>query len=372
MEKEQFSQGVHKYLKLISLYLNNKEDNSFEIDEHLFSFFIKLSKHHSLMALLYQALVSTKAKVNEEYLKKLEPYYLNNVRKVVLFEKEREDLYKYLNNNEIDYLPLKGIVLNDYYKDRNVREFADNDILFASGDDKIKDFFVKRGYTVKLYRKGCHDVYVKKPFFNYEMHRALFIENEDYPKFVTYFKDYMSRTATKDNHEKELKGEDFYIYFTAHTYKHYQGSGCGIRTLIDYYLYLNKESLDFSYINKELEKLDLLDFSNKISSLSKKIFNDELLNEDEEEALMFIASSGTYGTLEHSVSKGIKEKGRFGYYMSRIFPPYSFYKLAYPWAYKTGFLIPIAWLCRFFRILFKNPKKAKKELKMIRKQKEEE
>ena len=86
---------------------------------------------------------------------------------------------------------------------------------------------------------------------------------------------------------------------------------------------------------------------------------------------MYIASSGTYGTLENSVSKGVKEKGKIGYFMARVFPPYSFYKTAYPWAYKTVILIPIAWLVRAFRILFKNPKKAKKELALISKTKDD-
>ena len=57
--------------------------------------------------------------------------------------------------------------------------------------------------------------------------------------------------------------------------------------------------------------------------------------------------------------------------MSRVFPPYSFYKYSYPWAYKTVVLIPIAWLMRLCRVLFKNPKKATNELKLISQSKEE-
>ena len=102
-------------------------------------------------------------------------------------------------------------------------------------------------------------------------------------------------------------------------------------------------------------------------SLSEKIFNDESLSSEEEEVLLYIASSGTYGTLEHSIARGVKEKGKFRYYMSRIFPPLVFYKNVYPWAYKVRILIPIAWLIRTFKVLFKNPKKAMRELKTIRK-----
>ena len=371
MEQEKFKKFVHEYIRLISLYLSNKEDPSFVVDKERICFYYGLSKYHSLKALLYQVLKSTKVDIKKEYLDKIEQDYLFNVRKCLSFEKERKVLYQFLNEQEIDFLPLKGIVIKDYYSDPNVREFSDNDILFASGDKKIKKFFIQRGYKSEAFRKSNHDVYLKKPFFNFEMHRALFGETGDNQLIIDYFKDYINKALVKEEHEKYLSKEDFYIYFTTHSYKHYHNSGCGIRTLVDFYVFLKKEQLDFAYINKELEKLNLVDFSNKISSLSIKLFDNEPLNEEEEQLLLFISSSGTYGTLENSVKKGVKEKGKTAYFMERVFPPYRFYKSAYPWAYYCPILIPIAWLCRFFRILFKNPKKAKDELTLISKQKEE-
>lgn len=372
MEKELFKQRLDEYIKLLSLYLNKKEDCSFVVDKDRLSFFFNLSKHHSLCAFLFAAIKATKVSIEEKYLTKLEEPYLLNVRKHALFDKERNELYQYLNDNDIDYLPLKGIILKDYYPDKATREFADNDILFDESKDKlVKEFFIKRNYEVEIFRKSNHDVYLKKPFYNFEMHRALFGETGDNKKVVEYFKNHLAKSLVKENKEHYLSNEDFYIYFTAHSYKHYHVSGCGIRTLIDYYLYLKNNELDFDYIDKELEKIDLVDFSNDIKNLAIKVFDNEPLNEKEEEMLLYIASSGTYGTIEHSVDKGIKEKGKFGYFMSRVFPPYSFYKNAYPWAYKTVILIPIAWLCRFFRIVFKNPNRAKSELKAIKDHKEE-
>ena len=372
MEKEQFVKYLKEYINLLSLYLNKKEDSAFPIDNNKLTFFYKLSKGHSLNALLFKALEGVKVKVDEQTLFKLEEPYLLNIRKVASFNKERLELYSYLNDNDIDYLPLKGIIIKDYYPDECIREFADNDILFDEKKDKlVKAFFVNKGYEVESFKKSNHDVYTKNPFYNFEMHRSLFGESCDIKKVVTYFKDYLNKAPIKENKEHYLTKEDFYIYFTAHSYKHFHNSGCGIRTLVDYYLYLKNNELDFDYINKELEKIDLLEFSNQIKELSIKVFDNEPLNEKEEEMLLYIASSGTYGTLEHSVAKGIKEKGKFGYFMSRVFPPYSFYKSTYPWAYKTVILIPVAWLCRFFRIIFKNPKRAKSELKAIKEHKED-
>ena len=373
MEQEQFKKYIHEYLKLLSLYLNKKEAKDFVINKEKASFFYRISKYHSLRAFFYQVVTALKLDVPQECLSKLEQDYLLNVRKAVSFEEERKALYAHLNEQGIDYLPLKGIIIKDYYPDQFSREFADNDILFDEKKDKlVKEFFVKRDYEVEAFRKSNHDVFQKKPFFNFEMHRALFGETGDNGLIIKYFNSYLNKSLIKENKEHYLSDEDFYIYFTAHSYKHYHGSGCGIRTLIDYYLYVKKSNLDFDYINKELEKLNLVDFSNQIRAISQKVFDDEPLSGEEEEILLYIASSGTYGTLEHSVAKGVKAKGKFGYFMSRIFPPYCFYKYAYPWAYYCPILIPFAWLARFLRVLFKNPKKAKNELKTIHNYKDKE
>ena len=371
MDKQKFANDVFDYLHLVSLYLNKKTASDFKVDDNI-AFYATLSKRHSLMALFYKAVKDTNADINENNLKRLEEYYFANVRKVALFEKERKGLYEFLNNHQIDFLPLKGIVIKDYYLDQNTREFADNDILFSASKDKmIKDYFVKRGYKSEYFRKSNHDIYQKKPFFNFEMHRALFMEREDGREFSKYFKDYLKNSQIKEGYEHCLSKEDFYIYFLAHAFKHFDNSGCGIRTLIDCYLYLKQNELDFAYINQELDKIGLLEFSNKFSSLAIKVFDEQELNDEEKEMLLFIASSGTYGTLENSVNKGVKEKGKFKYLMRRIFPPMSFYKTAYPRLYKTKVLIPLAWFMRLFRIIFKNPKRATAEIKLITKSRKE-
>ena len=369
MEKERYYNLVKSYIDLISTYLNKKPVVDTPIDDKTLSFFLKLSKRHSLTALFSKVAEYNKLQISDEIKAYLEESYLSALRKSVVFEKERKDLYKYLNDNQIDFLPLKGILLKDYYLDPYTREFADNDILFKDKDKVIKEFFTKRGYKVEQFRRACHDVYLKKPFYNFEMHRELFQIREDTKEYVDYFKGYINRSLVKQEHEHYLTNEDFYIYFIAHTHKHYSISGCGIRTLIDIYLYLKKNSLDFDYIDKELAKLSLLDFSNMIKDLCFKLFDNQNLNQKDIDNLIFIASSGTYGTLNNAVKKGVKEKGRFRYFMSRVFPPMSYYKDAAPIAYKTKILIPFAWLARVFRILFKNPKKAKDELKLIRKSK---
>ena len=159
MEREEFKKYTHLYIKLLSLYLNKKEDKGFNesIKEKEIDFFYKISKFHSLRAILYLALTNLKIDVKKENLEKIERHYLNNLKKTTTFDKEREELYSYLNDNQIDFLPLKGIILKDYYLDKYAREFADNDILFdESKDTLVKKFFTDRDYEVELFnrRKG--------------------------------------------------------------------------------------------------------------------------------------------------------------------------------------------------------------------------
>ena len=377
MDKELYLKNLKDYLHLLSLYFNKQEAPDFKIDDSNISFFINLSKKHSLTALFYKVVKDTKVDIKEEYLKKLEEYYLSNLRKHVLFEQERKELFKYCEENQILYLQLKGLILKDYYPDPYTREFADNDIYFSYyKDEEIKKFFVNRGYKVELFKKSNHDVYLKDPCLNFEMHRALFGETGDNETIVKYFRHPKIKLVNPLQFEAYLPLDDFYVYFTAHSYTHFHIAGCGLRTLVDYYIFLKRtvidnDILDFDRVNKELKKIDLVDFSNDMISLSTKVFQEEPLTDKEIEMLLFIASSGTYGTLENRVNKGIKQKGKFRYFMSRIFPPYRFYKSAYPWAYKVPILIPIAWLCRFFRIIFKNPKRATTEIKTIANSKEE-
>ena len=53
-----------------------------------------------------------------------------------------------------------------------------------------------------------------------------------------------------------MSDEDFYIYITSHAYKHYSGSGTGLRTLMDFYAYLNAkgDTFNLDYIWTECKK----------------------------------------------------------------------------------------------------------------------
>ncbi len=339
------------------------------------------------------------------------------VRKVLLFDEERKKLCAWMDREHIWYLPLKGIVLKEYYPSIGMRQMSDNDILFdADAWERVEKHMCSEGYETESVGKGNHDVYQKAPVYNFEMHRSLYGRGND-ERWVEYYSDIKSRLLsdqpevvcdavhgasknTTANQTESVNGgnssygyhmsdEDFYIYITSHAYKHYSGSGTGIRTLLDFYAYLNakEESLDFDYIQTECRKLGIMDFEKCNRRLCRKVFSsqqiydrvsfEQSLSVDEMEMLKYYLSSGVYGTfeqmIENRIEKQKKTDGRgklsqLTYYWHRVFPGMELYE-NYPLLVKHKFLIPVYWFYRIVRLLFSKKRRNHilREVKAVKK-----
>lgn len=339
------------------------------------------------------------------------------VRKVLLFDEERKKLCAWMDREHIWYLPLKGIVLKEYYPSIGMRQMSDNDILFdADAWERVEKHMCSEGYETESVGKGNHDVYQKPPVYNFEMHRSLYGRGND-ERWVEYYSDIKNRLLsdqpevvcdsvhgagenTTANQTESTNGgnisygyhmsdEDFYIYITSHAYKHYSGSGTGIRTLLDFYAYLNakEESLDFDYIQTECRKLGISDFEKCNRRLCRKVFSshqiydrvafEQSLSADEMEMLKYYLSSGVYGTFERMVENRIEKQkktdgrgklSKLTYYWHRVFPGMELYG-NYPLLVKHKFLIPVYWFYRIVRLLFSKKRRNHilREVKAVKK-----
>ena len=339
------------------------------------------------------------------------------VRKVLLFDEERKKLCAWMDREHIWYLPLKGIVLKEYYPSIGMRQMSDNDILFdADAWESVQKHMCSEGYETESVGKGNHDVYQKAPVYNFEMHRSLYGRGND-ERWVEYYSDIKSRLLsdqpevvcdavhgasknTTANQTESVNGgnssygyhmsdEDFYIYSTSHAYKHYSGSGTGIRTLLDFYAYLNakEELLDFDYIQTECRKLGIMDFEKCNRRLCRKVFSsqqiydrvsfEQSLSVDEMEMLKYYLSSGVYGTFERMIENRIEKQkktdgrgklSKLTYYWHRVFPGMELYE-NYPLLVKHKFLIPVYWFYRIVRLLFSKKRRNHilREVKAVKK-----
>lgn len=301
------------------------------------------------------------------------------IRKEILFDAEREKIFAFMEQKKIWYLPLKGIVLKHYYPAVGLRQMSDNDILFEETfAQTMKDYMQSQGYVVESYGRGNHDVYEKAPVYNFELHRALYGATSA-NHWADYYRDIKSRLVPEKENSYcyRMKAEDFYIYLMCHAAKHYQGSGTGVRTLLDFYIYLQKETaLDFDYIERECETLAIAQFEKDNRVLCKKVFGEggSVLAANEQEMLDYYLASGVYGNQKQRVDNRLKtcrnKKGqisKWNYIRTRLFPGKEYYQ-HFPFFARHRVLLPLLYLFRMV-IVVCDPKRRKnvwKECKLVK------
>lgn len=296
------------------------------------------------------------------------------IRKNILLNAERARILAYLDSIGCWYLPLKGSFLQFDYPKFGMRQMSDNDILFdAAMDQQIRDFMVDSGYKVEIFGQYDHDKYLKEPVYNFEMHRQLFSPrfNERIAKYYENIRDLMEKDDG-NRYGYHLKPEDFYIYMMVHAYKHFVNYGTGIRTLVDGYVFLNRHrDLDWSYMERELETLGLLDYERQSRSLSEKLLRvpkrEVQLSDAEGVFLSQFLGAGTYGNRQRLVENTLDRMAKteksssfllkLRYFWDRVFPPMEFMVLWAPELEEKPWLLPFFQIKRLLLSLFKAPKR---------------
>ena len=348
-----------------------------------------MSKRHSMQAIVYLSLSKALGaypdiEIDGELHEKWKNEYQRMVAKLVKLGLERESLYAFLEVKGIWYVGLKGIVLSELYPTLGMRQMTDNDILVdPSRHAEIRDYFLSRGYSIYSYGTHCHDVYLKGNL-TFEIHRMLAEDMGKLKAASKYYSNVKDRLIPDDKKMSLRFGDDdFYIYYIFHSYKHFVFAGCGLRTLMDIYVYNSKmaEKLDYDYIGREMRKIEVFEyesFSRRIADLifgahGEGIYSPELLSEDERELLLYYISSGTFGTdqiwienrlADLSGGKKVTFIAKMRYLLDRLFPKYEFYKTGYPVASKFIVTIPVLWFIRLLRVFTKR-KRIAREIKKV-------
>lgn len=198
-----------------------------------------------------------------EWVAKFRGRIMHSIMKTAAQVMELQELTRRFEEHKIVNQPMKGSCLKFDYPSPEMREMSDIDILVRPDCmEKAAGILKELGYTLLKSIKH-HDVYVKKPYMVLELHHAMYDKTVDKVQYQ-YFAD-GSKAVLKEgfHYSYEFVPEDFYIYMLAHMAKHFYKMGCGIRNLVDIYIYLGKYQsvLDRSYIKAELEHCGLADFA---------------------------------------------------------------------------------------------------------------
>lgn len=344
----------------------------------------KMAQGHNLTALLAKALQGTAAFAgagkDEQF--RWSNALNNNIKKSMLFDRERQKLLAFFEENGIWYLPLKGAVINGLYPTYGTREFADNDILMDNTrTDDARAYMQAQGYRLRSDEFSA-DEYSKKPFYNFELHRTLVDRQPGTEQYYAYYRNLKSRLRKEDDNGYGycFTDEDFYIYFIYHAYKHYDSRGTGFRTVADEYVLLHSSHFhfDFKYMEQELRELGLLTFERQLRSLADALFSEPEntaenlrgLSPEDSGMLRYILGSGTFGSMDNLFAKELQSSGETSkakYYLKRIFPPVSTYRYTHPFVYRHKIVYPFFWVYRTAVNPIKHRKYLKKEVRSIKK-----
>ena len=329
----------------------------------------RLAKFHTVRAAVCIAL--KRAGVQD---KQFDQAYKKAVRKNIYLDMERTAIISDFEDNGIWYMLLKGSVLKDLYPENGMREMADNDVLFdADKQEQSREIMLSHGYTAEHYGVGNHDVYMKPPVLNFELHTALFGSDHAEPLYK-YYAD-TKRLLRKDednNYGYHFSDEDFYIYMTAHEWKHYDGGGTGIRSLLDCYVYckIKGDNLNRNYITEQCRQLEITDFEKECRSLAVKIFSSDTLpdlTESEQEMLIFYLTAGTYGTFDNAIKKKLKDRSKLSFWVHSIFIPRKQMATYVPFTAKSPLLYPVGIFWRTFHVMLFKQDKIKQTIKAVKK-----
>lgn len=330
---------------------------------------IEIARRNHMEYMIFSALICTDG-IPEEKKEFLRSRIKNSVMRTLIQKTEANTISALFEKAGIKNQLLKGSILKDIYPSPEMREMSDIDILVDDRMmDDVKKILEDRGYTcVEQVRQ--HDVYTKKPFLIVEAHSDLYDKTVDSNQFQ-YFASF-ERTTLKEGTKftYEFPVEDFYVYLMAHMAKHFYAMGCGIRNLVDVFVYLEKygRSMNMEYVHEQLKKCGIDEFTMHIETLAEKwltcsehdVFYDELFQ--------YMLDSGIYGKGENGIwnkfseqdqnLSGLKKTLKCWY----LFPPYDYLIKYFPWIEGRKWLVPIAWIVRGFKGIHSKGSMKKREM----------
>lgn len=312
---------------------------------------IGLSKRHDLAHLVSDALIRNGI-INE----KSSDY--KNVKKLKLIaiyrEVQRAQAYQEIasvfSEANIQYVPLKGLLIRDMYPQAWMRSSCDIDILVHENDlKKAAELLVNAGFTTDG-KKTYHDMSFFKAKVHLELHHNICEDNEQIDRLLSKVWDHVEPVNGIEC--KETK-DYFVFHHVAHMFYHFIGGGCGVRPFLDLWI-MNKCGLcDSENLMLLLEATQLIKFYNVIREICGIWFEGKERTDIAASVERFILKNGVYGTSDMSSrSLIIRKNGKIRYIFSLVFPPYNEMCINYQILKKHCLLLPAFYFVRIIQKIF--------------------
>lgn len=331
----------------------------------------QIAKENGLSGTIYNTI---KEKISDEtilnkFKKDFFKYISDDIRKFALIH----FLSEKLNQNEIDYIFLKGSNLKYLYSETYMRSMGDIDVLVRESDESfIERILLASGF--KLSGRGpVHDTYSYGDLV-VEIHRCLIIDQAHFN--LDSIQDvWLSANHVKDK-QYSMSCELELLFLIIHIKKHLLSDGVGLRSILDIGIYLNhyKNKMNLEKLNKLLIEANSITLYSNLLLFNQLYLGLELSNHYKvntefdyllyETFTEYIIRSGVHGlgfnfNVFASRFAGYENNNltRSRSLLSILFPSLFKMKYKYPKMMKYNFMLPLSWIRRGFSVLFKHPRK---------------
>lgn len=342
--------------------------------------FYYLSRDNGLIGLIYE---SVDFSMQSEQLKT----FMN--RDFLAFissdEKQRnliDLLTKIFDEAEIKNVFLKGSVLKFLYPKTYNRGMGDIDVLVESENLNLVDKLLKEKGFILEHLSEQHNVYSYMGL-SVEVHPRLVRDFNN--RFEKLFDKPWEEVILVEGFNYKFKHEYMICYLLYHLAKHLGTSGVGIRSVLDIGIYMNyyKDEINRDYLFTLLDESQMMKLFDGVIYLNSKYFGFEKLSmyltheplskERYENMLIYIAKAGIHGKgRDFNPFEGrrsfyeLQNKGKFRFIIEMIFPSKKAINGMYPFTRKCVLLVPIGWVFRWFRLVFRSGKSSIRKIKYLK------
>ncbi len=354
-----------KYLAALRSFVQGSAPEA--LTEEQWRKLLELAYIHSTQGILCHVYLAHPELVNPAQRPTLRQMCFNEVGLYATRAEKMAQLAAQLNQNAIDCLLFKGFVVRQYYPVPELRTFGDIDLVIRKEDrEKCHSLMLSLGYTAKIDWEPVYS-YVKDGEY-YEIHtQILEVDVSDKADYMTYFADAWQHAQPSDHvklpHIYEFTPEFHFLYLLTHIAKHISGSGAGIRMYLDVAFFIRHfgDTLDWQWIEGELEKLRFEAFANMVLTAVEQWFGVKsplalkpVAPEVTEDFLEFTMEGGVYGYAGRDKSliflkqqnRNEEDVSKLKTLMYHAFPPVKALKNRYPYLQKNPVLLPVAWVQR--------------------------
>ena len=325
-----------------------------------------LAKSHDVAGIVYQ---QCKAWMPETWKKQFEQtfsfslfVYANRIRTL-------KDIQGTFAAHQIETITIKGLEVARLYPIPALRTMGDLDILVHQRDKEAAGRLLDQmGFETNMKNPNYDWVYMRDGT-EYELHHQLFyVYDKDIndPAQVKFFNNFWP--YVKDG---QLDWSFHFLYMLVHLKKHLMLYGAGFRMFLDFAVILKSDiTLDWPWIEQKLDDFGLRSFADTCFALIERWFGVktpipyvQLDDELAEKLTERVALNGVFGfsNKENSANVEINALMKAGdqHFFPRLrvllhnaFPAYSHIAYVPEYSFIEGkpWLLPVAWIYRFYRL----------------------